>query len=305
MRSLFITGATGFIGRRLMRRLDPDEYRAMTCLMRPGVTLDAEFEGGRPRSCARIVRGDLRHPDSYLNALAECDTVIHLGAATGRAAAQAFQAVNAEGTEALVRACAQSGVRDFLLVSTIAVTYADKRHYPYAQSKERAEQVLRESSLRFAIVRPTIVIGADAPIWKTLVRMARPRVILMPGTGRARIQPIHVDDMVASLITMMRGDRFERQTVELGGADVVSFEEFLRRVHRLRTGREPAVVHLPLGAISTTLSWLERIVGSRLPVTAGQLSAFANDSVVDPRLSPAAGGAVRGVDEIIRDCGDA
>jgi NADH dehydrogenase len=295
VRSIFITGATGFIGRRFIKALDGRDFRRVVCLTRGshGAALDA--------APCQLVTGDLRNPGSYLDALAGCDTVVHLAAATGRAAASDFATVNVEGTRALVEASEQAGVRDFLFISTIAVRYPDKRRYPYAESKERAEAAVRRSRLRFTIVRPTIVVARDAPIWQSLVKLATPRVVLMPGRGTARVQPIHVDDLVAALVGMLRDDYFDRATVELGGADVATFEDLLRRIHRRRTGRDPAVVHLPLGPIATTLYWLERLIGSALPVTAGQLSAFGNDSVADPR-TPRVHAAVRGIEQIIQEC---
>jgi NADH dehydrogenase len=252
----------------------------------------------------QFVKGNLLEPESYRDRLAGCVTVVHLAAATGRATVSEFTSVNVEATQALVRSCEQAGVEQFLFTSSIAATYADKRHYPYAQSKAAAEDIVRGSSLRFAIVRPTIVLGPDAPIWQTLRRMARPRVILMPGPGTARVQPIHVDDMVASLLAMIRSDRFERQTVELGGADVLSFEDLLRTIHRVDTGGEASVFHLPLGVIVAMLAGLERAIGPALPVTAGQLAAFGNDSAADPRASTVTLTPRRGIDQLIRDCVD-
>jgi uncharacterized protein YbjT (DUF2867 family) len=126
----------------------------------------------------------------------------------------------------------------------------------------------------------------------------------MPGPGTARVQPIHVDDMVATLLAMIRSDRFERQTVELGGADVLSFEDLLRKIHRADTGGQASVLHLPLGIIVTMLAGLARAIGPALPVTAGQLAAFGNDSAADPRASTIAPTPMRGIDRLIRDCLD-
>jgi NADH dehydrogenase len=295
VRSISITGATGFIGRRVVKALDGRDVRRVVCLTRgsPPAALEA--------APCQLVTGDLRNPGSYLDMLAGCDTVVHLAAATGRATASDFAAVNVEGTRALVTASEQAGVRDFLFISTIAVRYPDTRRYPYAESKARAEAAVRDSRLRFTIVRPTIVVARDAPIWQRLVKLATPGVVLMPGRGTARVQPIHVDDMVAALVGMLRDDSFDRATVELGGADVATFEDLLRGIHRRRSGRDPVVVHLPLVPMTAMLYWLERLIGPALPVTAGQLSAFGNDSVVDPRAARVQT-AARGIEQIIQEC---
>jgi NADH dehydrogenase len=300
MRALFITGGTGFIGRRLLGAIDAAEYRAVTCLSRSGQT---SAERGTAALGIQIVRGDLRNPDSYTSHLAGCDTVLHLAAATGRTSREDAFSINANGTRALVQECRRHGVRDFLLVSTIAVKYPNTHHYAYARAKQEAETAVRESGLRHVIVRPTIVLGPEAPIWHNILGLARRRRIVMPGQGRVRVQPIFVDDLVAGMITVVRQDLFQGGIYELGGPDVTSFEELLRRVHRLWTGREPAVMHLPLLPIIAGLSALEPVLGRRLPVTAGQLFAFRYDSTADPaRALPCDGPRGLALDDMIQRC---
>ena len=291
MRALFITGATGFIGRQLLRLIDPGRYRSVTCLTR------AERPAApQPGAGIRFVRGHLGDPSSYAPALAGCDTVLHLAAATGRAPRDTSFSVNVDGTRALIRECVRHGVRDFLLASTIAVKYPNVREYPYAESKQLAEAAVRETSLRYVIVRPTIVVGPEAPIWEALARLASRRVIVMPGSGRVRVQPIFVDDLIALMLALLSRDMFVRGIFELGGPEVVSFDEFLRRIHRLRFKREPPVVHLPLGPIVAALSLVK-------PAAAGQLSAFRYDSTIDAALSFSDDSIrPRGLDGMIRAC---
>jgi NADH dehydrogenase len=298
MRSLFITGGTGVIGRRVLRRLPPSGFRDVVCLRRRGPASSSAVT-----SAVRFVQGDLRNPEAYRRHLAGCDTVLHLAAATGVAPREESMAVNAEGTRALVREARNAGVRDFLLVSTIAVKYPNTERYPYAESKQIAESAVRDSALRHAIVRPTIVIGPDAPIWRTLKGLARRRVILLPGTGRVHVQPIYVDDLAARVMDVVTEDRFHNQTYELGGREAATFEEFLRRVHRLGSGGEPFVIHLPLGPILAALAVLEPALGRALPVTSGQFSAFRYDSTVDPdRTLPDGSSRGLGLDDMIRRC---
>jgi NADH dehydrogenase len=228
---------------------------------------------------------------------------VHLAAATGRAPRAESFAVNADATRTLVERSKRHGVRDFLFVSTIAVKYPNASRYPYAAAKQIAEEAVRESGLNYAIVRPTIVVGRDAPIWQSLAGLARRRVIVIPGTGQVRVQPIHVDDFVGCVIALLRRNLFGASLFEIGGPDVASVEEFLRKVHRFENGREPAVVHLPLGPIIATLSLAESVIPRGLPVTAGQLSAFAYDSTIDPALTfPDTAARGSGLDDLIRKC---
>jgi NADH dehydrogenase len=298
MRALFITGGTGFIGRRLLRTFDAGAYRSITCLVRPATSAAM----GTTAGSVRFVAGDLRDPPSYARHLAGCDTVLHLAAVTGRAMPEEAFAVNADATRALVHECRRAGVRDLLLASTIAVKYPDVRHYAYARAKQLAEESVRGSGLRYAIVRPTIVLGTDSPVWRQLARLAARRVIVMPGHGRVRIQPIFVDDLVNGILTLMSNDDFDQRTYELGGPETLSFDSFVRRIHLIRSGQEPRVIHVPLGPVVPLLTLIEGTVKS-FPIRVGQLSAFRYDSTADPALAlrdPSL--RALGVDDMIRKC---
>ena len=103
MRALFITGGTGFIGRRLLRAFNAGAYRSVTCLVRPASSAAVT---GTPTGSLRFVTGDLRDPASYARHLKDSDTVLHLAAATGGATSEDAFAVNADATRALVQGLA-------------------------------------------------------------------------------------------------------------------------------------------------------------------------------------------------------
>lgn len=274
MGSLFITGASGFIGSNLLRQIDTQKYDKVYCL---GRTQPA----GYLTNNVQFVKGCICDTDSYARYLDSCDTVIHLAAATGKATPDEYFKINTKGTELLVAKCQQSGVRNFLYVSTIAAKFTDKTSYFYAQSKEQAEQVVRNSQLSYAIVRPTIVIGKEAVIWKTLSNLARKPVLLMLGDGTARIQPIYIEDLINCLLKILDSNYFSNEVFELGGPEEITFEHLLKRIHQLYYAKEPSVVHIPLKLLSSTLSFLEKRFYSVLPINAGQLSAFNNDGTIE------------------------
>ncbi len=277
-RSLFITGSSGFIAGYLLRSLPLDQYKHIYCLSRNQSDLTTELSR---RENFHFVQGSLLEPATYESQLAAAETVIHLAAVTGKAGRQEYFTVNTDGTAKLVEKCKELGVTHFLHTSTIAVKYANVKYYHYAQSKQLAEEIVRDSGLAYTIIRPTIVLAQDAPIWQSLRKMASKSVIMIPGNGRAKIQPIYVDDLIECILYILREQLFDNQALDLGGPDVLSFESFLRQIHREAGQKEPRVVHLPLGLMRGCLGFLEKYLCSSLPVTAGQLSAFGNDGLAD------------------------
>jgi NADH dehydrogenase len=291
--ALFLPGATGFIGRRLLPALDAERVGPVHCLVRGPVKLAAG---------AHLVTGDLLDPSSYAAALAECDTVVHLAALTGKASFKEHRRVNVKGTAALLEACREVGVKRFIHVSTIAVTYPDQDVYAYAQTKTEAEELVRVSRLDFAIVRPTIVLGPGSPLGDKFRGLSTAPAMIVFGHGRTRINPVHVGDVVACLEWLAESETLGGRTFGLGGRDVLTIGEFQRRIRWALCGKDGPVVRVPLRPIVAVIAQLQKFMLSVLPVTAGQFYAFLHDSV--PELAEGIVPAPpdrRGVDDIIAD----
>lgn len=269
---IFVTGGSGFVGRPLLE-----------ALQRMGRPVTALARSGNPppvQAGITIVTGDVLAPDTYREALRSCDVVIHLAAVTGRASAAEHMRVNVRGTQDLLDACRAVGVPNILFVSSIATTFPDIAGYPYAEAKRRAEEAVVSSGLRYLILRPTIILGPGAPVLKALEKLALLPAVVVPGNGRVRVQPIHVDDIVWHITETVRLDRFTNSVSEAGGPDVLTMEELLQHVRLSRVGRTGRVVHVPLGAARFPLRVAEAVgLGPWMPISAGQLTSFRCDGV--------------------------
>jgi nucleoside-diphosphate-sugar epimerase len=274
---LFITGSRGFIGKPLVSRfLETGLWQIRVLVRRPTEQDDHPARG------LDFVVGDICDAESYRSDLEGVDTVIHLAALTGEASPREYERTNWEGTRTLLRACGAVGVKRFLHVSTIAAGYPDQRYYPYAQSKARAEALVRESGIPYCIVRPTIVIGSASPIWRQLSRIAKLPVVPLPNGGRVKLQPIDVNDLVQGIELAISDRRFEGETLDLGGPDVISFAEFMRAIRRAFYGKEPHFISFPLAPVRSLVASMEPVLRPVLPVTAGQLALFANEGTASP-----------------------
>jgi len=276
--SLFITGARGFIGRHLLERLDPEEYDSIYCLTRSESTARKLADQKR----FHWLVGSIFDSDVYGRCLDSSDTVIHLAATTGKARPEEYFRVNAVGTRYLVEQCKRRDVKNFLFVSTIAVKYRNKSDYPYAQSKQEAEEAVKQSGLNYAIVRPTIVLGKESPGWNALSKLARLPLVVVFGDGTTRTQPIEVDDLVDAMIAVVKEEDFHNESFDLGGPDTITVEEFLKKVRQLYHGNTGKVLHLPYEPLKRVVACIDGYWPSILPLNAGQLSVFVQDGTVTP-----------------------
>ena len=275
VKTLFITGASGFIGRHLLPRLATGGYQTLYCLSRTAGNVFA------PHPQVHPLEGSLADIDRYQPELASADCIVHLAAATGKLQPADYFRINVVGTNNLIERAKQCGVKRILFVSSIAVRYANKDRYYYAQSKEKAEQIVRESGLQYAIVRPTIVLAEGSGVFAGLEKLAGMFRIPIFGDGRARLQPIAVENLVEFLDLILARNLFGTGIFEFGGPEVLTIEDLLCRICRARFSREPRCMHIPFGIVAPLLKLLESAAYSMLPVTLGQLAVFRNDGATE------------------------
>lgn len=298
MKSLFITGASGFLGGAILAALNPDNFHQVTLLSRRKPALPGKLATA---ANVTVLQAAIDEVDAYAQHLDANTDIIHLAAITGKAAKQDYFEVNTEGTRKLSAAAAEAGVNGILFVSSIAVAFRDRRDYHYATSKELAENIISGSGLRYSIVRPTIILGEGSPIWDSFSSLAKNSLILLPGNGQVRIQPIHADDLAALILAIVSDDRFDNNVLELGGPDRLSLDDFLTRIHRAQKDTDPRIVHLPLGLILPPLRLVEKLFPNLLPVSAGQFASFHNEGTSTANdLAEKSGLTLKSIDTMVQ-----
>jgi len=293
--SIFVTGAGGFLGSRVVARLAQEKTRRIVCLIR------GSAPEGAPTN-VQYVRGDLLEPAGYAAGLGGCEAVLHMAAATGKCKPSEYLRVNRDATEELIRQARQSGVARFLFVSSVAAKFRDQYRYFYAQSKQAAEIVVAQSGLRWTTVRPAMILGKDSPVLDNLARLAALPIVPVFGDGRAPVQPVFVDDLADCLVALLDQERICENTIlEIGGPEVLSIQELVLRIRRAAGKPSAPVLHVPVRLLARCLGWMEPFLLPLLPFTAGQLASFSNAGTAAPHPWVAERqNRMRGIGEMLR-----
>lgn len=273
---LALTGGTGFVGGRLLKL--------------------AVAEGHQLRALTRSPRQDERGVDWITGALdgretlqrlvEGCDAVIHVAGVLKARSRAEFDAGNVTGTLNMLAAATAGGVHRFVHVSSLAAREPDLSLY--GGSKARAERLVTESGLDWAIVRPPAVYGPGDAEMLDLFKAARTGLVPLPPGGRLSI--IHVDDLARLLLALARPDAphrllFEPDDGEAGG---YSHKEFARAIGAA-VDRRPLGLSIPapLLKLGARADQLLRRGGAKL--TADRAAYFCHDDwVVDPAKRPPA-----------------
>lgn len=270
---ILLTGGTGFVGGHIAERLTADG-RAVRALVRSRAKASKLAALG-----FELVEGDLTSPESLRRAVDGCDAVIHL-VAIRQGPREQFRRIMEQGTRDLVDASKAGGVRRFVLMSALGTSEATKDLVPYFHAKWDMEQTVHGSGLEYVTFRPSFVFGADGGILPTFKRLAKlTPVTPITGNGRQRIQPIWVDDVAAYFSAAIGEPKAANRIFELGGPDVVTWNELWERLKRALGVRRPSV-HVPMAFMRANALLTERLPGN-IPLTRDLLRMLeAGDNVV-------------------------
>ncbi len=190
-----VTGATGFLGRHLVRALALDGWTPRVLVRRDPIHplwRDIEVE---------VVAGDLKTPGALERLCKDAEVVIHVAGLIKAASLDAFNVVNRDGAAAAARAAKAAGAR-FILVSSLAAR--EPRLSNYAASKRAGEDAVREISAGALIIRPPAIYGPGDTETLPLFELAAKSPVLPVLSPTTRIAMIHVQDAAAKLVAFCR-----------------------------------------------------------------------------------------------------
>lgn len=271
---ILLTGGTGFVGSKVAHALRARDLPVRCLVRKPSADTAHRLESW---GC-ELVQGDVTDAASLRTAVEGCDTAVHLVAIiVGKP--REFERVMIRATHDLVEAAKASGLGRFVLMSALGASEHTKDLVPYYGAKWEMEQTVEHSGIEHVIFRPSFVFGAGGGALPTFVRLVRlSPVTPVIGSGKQRIQPIWVEDVAAYFAESIGKAEATNRTFELGGPDVVTWDELYDRIKRTLGKRRPTV-HVPSPLVRVQARVLELL--PKPPLTRDQLTMLeGGDNVV-------------------------
>lgn len=239
---VLVTGATGFVGSRLVPALVDRGHRVRAMTRRP-----EEYDGpGDP------VAGDVADPGSLTEPLAGVDVAVYLVHSLGD---DDFERKDAEAARAFGLAAAASGVGQIVYLGGLGRDGDDLS--AHLRSRREVERLLGAAGVPVTVLRAAIVIGAGGVSWEITRQLVEHLpAMVVPRWATTRTQPIALDDVVRYLAGVVGEDRALGQVYEIGGPEELTYVEMLQQASEVIRGRRLPIRQVPVLTPRLSSYWL-------------------------------------------------
>ena len=270
-----VFGGSGFLGRYVVKRLaaagyvtriavrDPEGAMFLRPMGRVGQIVPLHCNLGNEATVQRAVEG--------------AELVVNLVGILAERRPGDFTRLQADGAGRIARLAAAAGVARLAHVSAIGADPASPSRY--GASKAAGEAAVRAAFPAAAIMRPSLVFGAEDQFFNRFAAMAQVLPFMPVIAGDTRMQPVHVGDVADAVMAGLVQEASAGNTYELGGPRVWTFREILAWI-LAETRRRRPLVEIPMGLARFQASIAERLPTK--PFTRDQLLMLSKDNVVSP-----------------------
>jgi uncharacterized protein YbjT (DUF2867 family) len=262
-----VFGGTGFLGRRLVRRLAAEGAAVRIAVRSPDLARGD-------------LRADVRDQASVAAAVAGGDAVVNAVSAYVEKGGVTFESVHVQGAKTLAQEAAAAGVARLVLVSGIGADAQSRS--AYIRARGRGELVVRQAFPSATIVRPSAMFGPGDALFGTLADIVRVLpVVPLIGGGRTRLQPVYVEDVAQAIVRLLADPETAGRTYELAGPGVYTLRELVSFALRILDKRR-LLVPVPFIVAEIQARLFEFLPSP--PLTTGQVDLLRLDNLASGDL---------------------
>ena len=267
---VLVTGASGFIGRRLCPALENEGHLVRAMTRRP----DSYRGAGEP------VRGDVHDPDTLADALAGCEAAYYMVHSLGE---DDFERRDADAARAFASAAADAGLQQIIYLGGLGDD--SDQLSAHLRSRREVETLLGSAGVPVTVLRAGIIVGHGGISWEiTRQLVEKLPAMITPRWVRTRTQPIAVADVVRYLVGVLSEPRARGRAFDIGGSDVLRYAEMMQRVADIE-GRVLIIKSVPLLSPRLSSMWLGLVTDVDVQTGRSLIDSMTNEVVVrDPAI---------------------
>jgi uncharacterized protein YbjT (DUF2867 family) len=269
---VFLTGATGYVGGRLLPRIEQRGVPVRCLARRP------EFLADRVGPKTEVVEGDVLREESLHPALEDVHTAYYMVHSMGSASREGFEEQDRLGAQNFARAARAAGVRRIVYLG--ALGDEDSELSPHLRSRHEVGRALRTAGVPVIEFRASIVLGSGSLSFEMLSALVeRLPAMVTPRWVRVTAQPIGINDLLGYLEAALDLETNESRIYEIGGAERVSYGELMAEYARQRGLRR---IMVPVPVLTPRLSslWLGLVTPLYARVGRDLIESICHETVV-------------------------
>ncbi len=251
---LLIIGGTGYVGGYILEALDgKTPNKQVRVMSRDKASLEKLASQGYD-----TVEGNVTSLDETRKAMQGVDTVIHLTAIIREVPSkgQTYDAVMGKGTENMVEAAKDAGVKRIIFMSALG---AENMSTGYYKNKIRGEKAVKASGIPYVIFRPSFQIGPGGEFVGLLKQLTMLPVVPVLGPGNYPVQPVYVRDLARYVVQALDDPRYTNETFEVGGPETFEYNKMLEQTLSARS-KKGLLFHAPLFLVRPMIPLISKVM---------------------------------------------
>jgi uncharacterized protein YbjT (DUF2867 family) len=287
-KQVLIAGASGFVGSHLAEALEIRGYSVLAMTRNPDT-----YSGA-----GKSIFGDVYKPESLSSALADADAAYYL---VHSLAQKDFVGKDAEAAHAFGAAAAEAGLERLIYLGGLGQDGANLS--AHLKSRREVEHLLAIGGVPVTVLRAAIIIGHGSISWEiTRQLVAHLPVMVVPKWATTRTQPIALSDVIDYLVEVLEPETAKGRVFEIGGPDVLTYAEMMRRVAHLRHHRRLPMFAVPLLTPRLSSYWLSLVTDVDTTTARHLVDSMSNEVVVtDNSIAEVVPATLMGYDDAVRE----
>lgn len=281
-----VAGGTGFVGTELIRSLNDNHE---TVSISRGESEEADIS----------VKADVTKKEEYVEELEDTEVAYYL--IHGMASKGDLSEIERNCAEAFRDACTEAGIDRVIYLTGMEHEEEVSEHM---KTRSMTGDILSEGEYDFTEIGSAIILGWESSSFQLLYQLSsRLPLMVTPRWLENNVQPIHISDVILYLEKCLENEKTRNEYLEIGGPEILTYSNLLKKVGKLAKDREPLMIEVPVLTPKLSSYWMRLVTDVNYNLARSLVDSIKQDMIVkDHKIDEYIQHECKGLDESIRKC---